>query len=533
MSPSLELLPIALSGLLLSLYWIFLSMGVLTWFRNKINAGKEKKSLDSFSLLRILLIIGFIDFFFPVLFPVITDWNPVLQILLVILQLVVAIIVVFFCYKFVDIVGTRSITENKRNQRLIFMSLYATIAAQLVTILFSLGLILLLVLGIDEGLGGVRTVFPISDDYLLNVTEISGGKRVVFLAVLGIKANYLIIHHSSIVIVFFAIARTFQEWLSRVKENTIRFFKYFSYGYAIVGLGNTLQSISIFYGNFVLIIEEDGNSFPQYLEYINVIIVTFQTFGMIFLYLGYGLASYFLLNNISHHFESKKKLQTLKALTIGIPILYSFTYLAIFFSIVLALIIPSAIAIEAWAVFFSYILDSLGIFLLPLAGGLYFYFAWQRGKDTALGPHLRTAFISVWLIFFAGNNTLSLAAWFGVIHGQFGIIGAIAFLSALAFVSDHASRHRRMIRKIREKPEDFKFLLELGAAERRVQCWQKVESMVKEGVVKPLTPAGEKPDENQATAEVMSYMNEIETQLAAREARRAARRAKQAVVEVG
>jgi len=67
------------------------------------------------------------------------------------------------------------------------------------------------------------------------------------------------------------------------------------------------------------------------------------------------------------------------------------------------------------------------------------------------------------------------------------------------------------------------FLAELGKSERKIKAWQKIDTMSKEGIIKPLTPVADKKDETQLAAEVNSYMAELEAIRKQRAARKAAR----------
>ena len=107
---------------------------------------------------------------------------------------------------------------------------------------------------------------------------------------------------------------------------------------------------------------------------------------------------------------------------------------------------------------------------------------------------------------------MSAVPWFGMIHGPITLLRSIVFLYGLSRVADHASRYRQVIKYIREKPSDFLFLTKLGEAERKIQIWDKVESLVKEDIIRPLVPIKAPIDENRAAAEIKSYMEEIYTQ---------------------
>ena len=173
----------------------------------------------------------------------------------------------------------------------------------------------------------------------------------------------------------------------------------------------------------------------------------------------------------------------------------------------------------------THLTDFLGIWLVPLAAGLFFLAAYIRSKEkpnVQFSSFLILGFFSILMLFYSGNNTLSLISWNGLTHGQLGVIGILFLMYSLSRVAEHASRHRQVIRKIRENPEDFMFLAELGKSERKIQAWQKIDTMSKEGIIKPLTPVVEKEDETQLAAEVNSYMAEIE----AIRKRRAAKKAR-------
>jgi hypothetical protein len=99
-----------------------------------------------------------------------------------------------------------------------------------------------------------------------------------------------------------------------------------------------------------------------------------------------------------------------------------------------------------------------------------------------------------------------------MLHGPLALLGSITLLYGLSRVADHASRYRRVMKHIRETPDDFLFLAQLGEAERKIKIWEKVDSLVTTGIIKPLVPTNKPPDETKIVAEINSYMAEITAQ---------------------
>ena len=176
----------------------------------------------------------------------------------------------------------------------------------------------------------------------------------------------------------------------------------------------------------------------------------------------------------------------------------------------------------------THFIDFFAMILLPLTCGLFFLSAYytsykqKEEKSKKLSNFVLWSFLSLFLLFGVGNNTLSTVSWFGMIHAPLALLGSLLLLYGLSRVADHASRHRRIIKQIRNNPEEFMFLAELGKAERKIQLNTKVDSLVKTGVIKPLVPTIEK-DETETAAEINSYMAEISKIYESRKARRVAR----------
>ena len=104
---------------------------------------------------------------------------------------------------------------------------------------------------------------------------------------------------------------------------------------------------------------------------------------------------------------------------------------------------------------------------------------------------------------------MSTISWFGMLHDSLALLGAITLVYGSSRVTDNASRYRRVIKHIRETPDDFLFLAKLGEAERKIQIWKKGSSLIKTGIIQPLVPTSTPPDETKIAVEINSYWDEI------------------------
>jgi hypothetical protein len=284
----------------------------------------------------------------------------------------------------------------------------------------------------------------------------------------------------------------------------------------IQGIGQFVQAIGVVYASYFL---TPTNDIPWFIALPIVLGSMIVLLGAILYYLSFMMASLSLIGNISHLLIPPAILALYKIAVIVFPIIYCILYslllilnISWFFGIGGGELEVQADALES----FTHLLDIPALIILPVSCGLFFLVAYrqthEKKKGAQISDYLLWAFLSLFFIFGIGNNTMSAVSWFGMLHGPITLLGSIVFLYGLSRVADHASRYRQVIKYIREKPSDFLFLTKLGEAERKIQIWDKVESLVKEDVIKPLVPIKAPIDETRAAAEIKSYMEEIYTQ---------------------
>jgi hypothetical protein len=369
---------------------------------------------------------------------------------------------------------------------------------------------------------GFNEIFLPDSVFLLTDISSSVADFPLLLIIFVIRSLLVISHHFSVLVGFLSAFLIFNEWGVAMRDPVIGFFKLFAFGYLFQGAGQIFKGISLIGYSVGLY----GSDLKGPIDF------TFGTLaisGTVIYYIAFSIASSNLLSNIEHLVFPRWLIKILKATSVIIPFFYACLYLLILIGSFFAYtVLPDLWLFVDGIVQITHTTDFVGIWLVPLAASIFFLAAYIRSKEkpnVRFSSYLVLGFFSVLLLFYAGNNTLSLISWTGLIHGQIGVIGILFFMYSLSRVAEHASRHRQVIRKIRENPEDFMFLNELGKSERKIQAWAKIDMMAKDGLIKPLTPAAEKKDETQLASEVNSYMAELEAIQKRRAARRAARQA--------
>lgn len=476
-------------------------------FSEKFLVKHTDKYLNYFIVL--ILLIAFIDFMIGAVYPFSNDITYLLIGLVTSIILVPIIISLRCIYPF-------DIVKNSNNKRLLSFTIGLVAVTEIIAFLNYLVEIVASSNGITQ-LVGTSFIFDVDASIIFNYTSLGSNdpNLLVYGIIIVIKSLYLIVHHSSIVLAYFGVLLIFSEWGVVMRDPIIGFFKLFSYGYLLQGIGQIIVS-------FWLIFDSLGISIN--LERIQFIGGAISTAGVVIYYFSFALACLNLLSNIEHLVFPQWLINTFKGTSIIIPTIYGIIY-----SLMLAFSIIGQFAnvdsILKLLLDLTHITDYLGVWIVPLAAGMFFIVAYIRSKEkpnVKFSSFLVLAVFSVLLLFYSGNNTMTVITWQGLIHGPLGIIGILFFMYALSRVGDHASRHRQVIRKIRESPEDFMFLAELGRSERKLKAWAKVDTMVKEGVIKSLTPV-EKKDDTKVAMEMNSYMTEIQALYEARKRKRAAR----------
>ncbi|MFX1512587.1 MAG: hypothetical protein ACFFCQ_08370 [Promethearchaeota archaeon] len=464
-------------------------------------------------LLILVIIVALFDFYFVSLIPVLARISDsIIQYLIVGIFLISAVIIIFITIEIRNIVLNLKISLIARNIRFLRYSLLLILAQEIVITLFYLTAILNLILGIDT-LPGVAFIFDVKDSEIADLDDITHSiKLIPVLLLTGIKGAFLFLHHGAILLVFITLYVILEEWNNRTHETPIDYFLIFTLGYVIQGVGQIIQSLGVFSTALILAPDED---IPGFLAIPIVLGGLIVLIGAIIYYFSFTLAAMSLLNNISHLLLPKWAHNVSKVIVVIFPVLYGILYLMLaILNLVWIIIGGSTIEDLASALeWITHLIDIPAMILMPLCCGLFFLIAFRQSRSKKrgqeLGSYVLWTFLSLFLVFGSGNNTMSAVSWFGMIHGPLSLLGAIVLLYGLSRVADHASRHRRVIQHIRENPDEFMFLAKLGEAERKIQVWAKVDSLVKTGIIKPLVPTESPPDETQAVAEINSYMAEI------------------------
>ncbi|MHA1450489.1 MAG: hypothetical protein ACTSP4_13860 [Candidatus Hodarchaeales archaeon] len=461
-------------------------------------------------LLGLLIVMALGDFYFVSFIPVavrITD--PVTRQGVLGIFAILSIIAILITIEIRKVVLDIQISLIDRNMQFLQYSITLIIMQEIVVALFYLGSMIGSGLG-AEVLPGVTFIFDVQATEIADLSLITDPVTLISVLLLAsIKGTFLVLHHGSIIIVFMTLFVIFQEWNSRTHETPINFFVFFTLGFVIQGLGQIMQT-----GGSILAAFYTGD-LPYFISLPITLGVFIHLIGAITYYIFFILASVSLLNNISHMLLPKILAFFCKILVIILPAVYGILYTLIFLLNGLWFIGfggEDFYNLAEYLVELTHLLDIPAMIILPFSCGLFFLVAYRQGKEKEKGRQLSSfvlwSFLALFLIFGTGNNTMSTVSWFGMLHGPLSLLGAITLLYGMSRVADHASRHRRVIKYIRDNPEDFTFLTKLGEAERKIQCWVKVDSLVKTGVIKPLVPV-EKPDETKVAAEINSYMAEI------------------------
>lgn len=470
-----------------------------------------------YKVLILLVLISLADFYFVSMVPVVTRLaNTILEYLTMTIFLILSIITIFLCIEIRNLVLNLEISFINRNLDVLRYSIsLILIQAILVTFFYLFGLVTM-ILGVYT-LPGVVFIFDIKQSEVANLSLITDSLPLFSVLILaGIKCAFLLLHHGSIIIVFITLLVIFEEWSGRTRETSINYFRIFALGFVIQGIGQFIQALGLVYTSYFL---TPGIDIPWFIALPIVIGSLIVLIGAILYYFSFMMAALSLIGNISHMLIPPAILALYKIAVIVFPVIYSILYgmlfvlnISWFFGIGGADLKVQADALEA----FTHLLDVPAMIILPTSCGLFFLVAYrqthEKKKGAQISDYLMWAFLSLFFIFGIGNNTMSAVSWFGMLHGPITLLGSIVFLYGLSRVADHASRYRQVIKYIREKPSDFLFLTKLGEAERKIQIWDKVESLVKEDIIKPLVPIKAPIDETRAAAEIKSYMEEIYTQ---------------------
>ena len=473
---------------------------------------------DNFhKMLALLIVIALADFYFVSFIPVVKRFNnPAIEFVVLGIFLVLSLVSIIICIEIREVILDINISLINRNLQFLQYSIRLILMQGIVVALFYLNGLITLMLGIDT-LPGIAFIFEIQESEISDLNLITDSLPLIsVLTLAGIKGAFLLLHHGSIIIVFVTLYVIFEEWSGRTRETSINYFKIFTLGFVIQGMGQVIQSIGIIYASHVITL---SNEIPAFIS----LPITLGSFivliGAIIYFISFMLAALSLLGNISHMLVPRKMLAFYKIAVIVFPIIYGILYsllflmnLSWFFGIGGSSAEDLAKTLETA----THLLDLPAMILLPLGCGLFFLVAYRQSHEKKKGMQLSNyvlwTFMSLFLIFGVGNNTMSAVSWFGMLHGPLTLLGSIVLLYGLSRVADHASRFRQVIKHIRESPDDFIFLAKLGEAERKIQIWAKVESLVKSDIIKPLVPTKTPLDETKAAAEIRSYMDEINAQ---------------------
>ncbi|MFX0126454.1 MAG: hypothetical protein ACFFAE_22745, partial [Candidatus Hodarchaeota archaeon] len=423
-------------------------------------------------LLIFTIIVAVADFYFVSFVPVVSRiGESTVQHLVISFFLIISLIMIVMTIEIRTIVLNMKISLIARNVRFLQYSFYLIIIQEIVVVLFYLVATINLILGV-EVLPGIAFIFDIKDSEIADLSEISDSMKLISILLLtGIKGSFLILHHGSILIVFLTLYVIFEEWNSRTHETPITYFMVFVLGYMIQGMGQLIQSFGVFSTSLFL---TPDDKIPIIIALPIALGSLITLIGAIIYYFSFTLAALSLLNNISHLLLPYWARTMSKVIVVIFPILYGILYLMLAILNLIWLIFGGK-SIEDLATNledFTHMIDIPAMILMPLSCGLFFLVAYgqSRGKKRGqeLGSYVLWTFFSLFLIFGSGNNTMSAVSWFGMLHGPLSLLGAIILIYGLSRVADHASRHRRVIKHIRDNPDDFLFLTKLGEAERKI-----------------------------------------------------------------
>ncbi len=465
-------------------------------------------------IIALLFILSLADFLIGAIFTFPSSSSNDLLILVGSLLISIGIIPILFALRSVY---PFDIAKRPQIKSILSITLSLVIFSQIIVSITYVYEILALV-GDVRILIGFNQIFSPSSTILLPDLAQDNPNYVILLLIFFMRTMLILVHHFAIVLGFLGALMIFNEWGVAMRDPIIGFFKLFSYGYILQGIGQVVVG-------FLLALYSFTGVFNSFLIDIEFLGGSIAIAGTIIYYIAFAIASLNLLRNIEHLVFPQRLIDLLKITSIAIPTIYSILYALTLIGSILARIVSSDIySFVDTMTELTHLTDFVGVWLVPLAAGLFFLAAYLRSKEkphVTFSSFLLLGFFSILMLFYSGNNTLTLISWNGLTHGQLGIIGILFLMYSLSRVAEHASRHRQVITKIRENPEDFMFLAELGKSERKIQAWQKIDAMSKEGIIKPLTPVPEKEDETKLAAEVNSYMVELEMIRKRRAAKRA------------
>ncbi len=472
---------------------------------------KVRKNLNI--IIGLLLVIAFVDFLLGAVFTFPDSLSTDLLILIGSFLLAIVTVPILFSLR---AVYPFDIAKKSQVRSILSIALSLVIISQILVCLTYVYEILALT-GDIQMLIGFKQIFNPSTTLLLPDVSENDPNFVLLFLIFFMRSILLLTHHLAIVFGFLGALMIFNEWGVAMRDPIIGFFKLFSYGYLLQALGQIIVGI-------LLILYSTTGQVGALIVDIEFVGGSLSIAGTIIYYIAFAIASLNLLKNIEHLVFPQRLIDILKVTSILIPSIYSVLYIFTLIGSVFGYT-TGDYSFTDTITELTHVTDFLGIWLVPLAAGLFFLAAYIRSKEkphVTFSSFLILGFFAIMMLFYSGNNTLTLISWNGLTHGQLGIIGILLLIYSLSRVAEHASRHRQVITKIRENPDDFMFLAELGKSERKIQAWQKIDAMSKEGIIKPLTPVIDKKDETKLAAEVNSYMAEIE----AIRKRRAAKRAR-------
>ncbi|MHA2294359.1 MAG: hypothetical protein ACXACK_19530 [Candidatus Hodarchaeales archaeon] len=485
---------------------------------NKVLLPKNLVGQKNFhKLLVMIIIIALVDFYFVFFVPVVKRLSdPLVQTLILGFFLILSLLVIIVTVEFKKVIIDIKISLIKRNLQFLKYSIQLILIQEMIVSFFYIVSLFSIFLGQDN-LPGIAFIFDIQESELADITLLTEVFPLISVLLLaGIKGAFLLLHHGSIIVIFITLYVIFEEWNGRTRETTVTFFRWFALGLIIQGVGQIIQSFGLLYSSFVL----SANDAIPIISSVPITLGSFFTLiGAITYFISFMLAAVSLLGNISHMLVPPMLIAFYKIVVIVIPVIYGILYGLLFLMNLFWLFNIGDTALGEFADIIettTHLLDLPAMILLPFTCGLFFLVAYRQSREEKKGIQLSNyvlwTFLSLFLIFGTGNNTMSTVSWFGMLHGPLALLGAITLLYGLSRVADHASRYRRVINHIRETPNDFLFLAQLGEAERKIKIWSKVDSLVKTGIIKPLVPTNTPPDEIKVAAEINAYMAEISAQ---------------------
>ncbi|MFW9905780.1 MAG: hypothetical protein ACFFFH_15715 [Candidatus Thorarchaeota archaeon] len=501
--------------------FVLIILGIVIYFFFQV-IGQKLLSLEVIIaklnyIIATFLVVSLLDFFVGAFFPFLDGLTFEIQIFFLGTSFLVSMISIPFLFALRSVYPF-DIANKPLLRSFLYISMTLVIISQ-ITATLTLGLEIIAKFSDISQLIGNFFIFESADAFILVDISETEANYTILVLILILRSFFVFSHHSAIIMGYLGALLIFSEWGVAMRDPVIGFFKTFCYGYLLQGIGQSLVGIWLIADSFGVIIN---------LELIQFVGGALATTGIIIYYISFAITCLNLLGNIEHLVFPQWLINVLKASAVIIPLIYSILYaINLVGSLIAMIFLPELYPFLDFVIELTHIADIFGVWLVPLAAGAFFMAAYVRSKEkpnVKFSSFLILSFLTVLLLFFAGNNTLTLISWLGLIHGQFGVVGILFFMYSLSRVAEHASRHRQVIRKIRENPEDFMFLAELGRSERKLQAWAKIDAMSKEGIIKPLTPIPEKKDETLIAAEVNSYMAEIEAIRKQRESRRAMKR---------